>query len=62
MIEMTDSYKDSVTERLKQISLDFLKQLNHLEVAQREKSLQFQDITSKVNNVKEFTKGIELKF
>lgn len=33
MIEMTDSYKDSVTERLKQISLDFLKQLNHLEVA-----------------------------
>ncbi len=41
MIEMVEAYKESATERLKHISLDFLKQINHLEVAQREQSLQF---------------------
>ncbi|CDW82927.1 UNKNOWN [Stylonychia lemnae] len=62
MQDVTDQYKQSVTQRFKDMSQEFMRSIHQMDQSHRDLKSDMQEVMIKVQSVKEFTQGNDLKF
>lgn len=62
IIEVTDEYNQTVTERIKEVSLGFIKQVNDLDLRYRASQHDLQEVLVKIDKIHDFTRANELRF
>ncbi len=61
-MQVTDEYNVTVTDRLKEVSAEFIRQVNELDMKHREQHRDLQEVLLKLDGVKDYTKKNESRF
>ena len=62
VLQVTDEYNATVTNRLKEVSAGFIKQVNDLDGKHREHHRELQEVLLKLDTLKDFTLRHDLRF
>lgn len=62
IIEVTDEYNQTVTERIKEVSLGFIRQVQELDLRYRESQHSLQEVLVKIDKIHDFTRANDQRF
>jgi hypothetical protein len=62
IIEVTDEYNQIVTERIKEVSLSFIRQVQELDLRYRESKKELSDVLVKIDKIHDFARAHDMRF